>query len=93
MKYAKDVTFDVLRHKARRMGFGIGPTGMTGVETEAYELKPSPHSSHGRLLAWTGQLKPGARVLDVGCSDGQFGALVRQQGHRVDGVDLVKHEG
>ena len=93
MKYAKDVTFDVLRHKARRMGFGIGPTGMTGVETEAYELKPSPHSSHGRLLAWTGQLKPGTRVLDVGCSDGQFGALVRQQGHRVDGVDLVKHEG
>ena len=94
MKYAKDVTFDVLRHKARRMGFGIGTApGMTGVETEAYELKPSPHSSHGRLLAWTGQLKPGTRVLDVGCSDGQFGALVRQQGHRVDGVDLVKHEG
>jgi glycosyltransferase involved in cell wall biosynthesis len=93
MKYAKDVTFDVLRHKARRMGFGIGPTGLTGIETEAYELKPSAHSSHGRLLAWTGQLPSGTRVLDVGCSDGQFGALVRQQGHRVDGVDVVKHEG
>ncbi len=93
MKYAKDVTFDVLRFKARRMGFGTGPTGLTGIDTEAYELKPSPHSSHGRLLSWTGRLAPGTRVLDVGCSDGQFGALVRQQGHRVDGVDLVKHEG
>ena len=34
-----------------------------------------------------------ARVLDVGCSDGQFAALARGFGHRVTGVDLVKHEG
>ncbi len=93
LKYAKDVTVDVVRFKARRMGFGTGPSGLTGIDTEVYELKASPHSSHGRLLAWTAQRPSGTTVLDVGCSDGQFGALVRAQGHRVDGVDLVKHEG
>lgn len=95
MKYAKDVTVDVLRFKAKRMGFGTGPSGLSesmGVDTRAYELKPSPHSSHGRLLHWLGTLPP-SRVLDVGCSDGQFGALARSFGHTVDGVDLVKHEG
>ncbi len=97
LKYAKDVTADVLRYKARRMGFGTGPSGLksgqTAPDTEAYELKPSSHSSHGVLLGWTAQRAAGTTVLDVGCSDGRFGALVRQQGHRVDGVDLVKHEG
>jgi glycosyltransferase involved in cell wall biosynthesis len=93
MKYARDVTSDVLRFKAQRMGFGTGRlTVGTGVDTDAYELKPSAHSSHGRLLAWLGQFGP-TDVLDVGCSDGQFGALARRLGHRVTGVDLVKHEG
>lgn len=89
IKYAKDVTKDVLRFRAARMGFGMGTTG---VDQAAYELKPSAHSSHGRLLAWTSTYAR-SRVLDVGCSDGQFGALVRAQGHTVVGVDLVKHDG
>jgi SAM-dependent methyltransferase len=93
IKYAKDVSADVLRFKARRMGFGTGPSGLARTDTEVYELKPSPHSSHGRLLAWTGRHAPGTTVLDVGCSDGQFGGLLRRQGHRVTGVDLVKHHG
>ena len=71
IRYAKDVTNDVLRFKARRMGFGTGPSGLSGLSgidahAEAYELKPSPHSSHGRLLAWTARLAPGTTVLDVG---------------------------
>jgi len=88
MKYAKDVAADVFRYRFERMGFG---QGSTGVDSDPYEVKPSPHSSHGQLLRWLGS-GPMARVLDVGCSDGTLGALVRQQGHRVDGVDLVKHE-
>ena len=89
MKYARDVSNDVVRFKARRMGFG---EGSTGVDSDAYELKPSPHSSHGRLLSWLDGMPP-SRVLDVGCSDGRFGELVRAQGHHVTGLDLVKHEG
>jgi SAM-dependent methyltransferase len=93
MKYARDVTSDVLWFKAQRMGFGTGSlTSPTGLDTQSYELKPSPHSSHGRLLSWLATIEP-TDVLDVGCSDGQFGALARQLGHRVTGVDLVKHEG
>ncbi|MGG5257278.1 glycosyltransferase [Phycicoccus avicenniae] len=86
MAYARDVARDVLRHRARRMGFGAQGTA------EAYALKPSPHSSHGRILGWLASSAPGT-VLDVGCSDGAFGALVRAEGHRVVGVDLVKHDG
>lgn len=89
MKYAKDVSMDVVRYRLRRMGFG--ETG-AGVDTEAYELKPSEHSSHGVLLRWL-QSVPPAEVLDVGCSDGQFAALAGAHGHTVTGVDLVKHEG
>ncbi|WP_020144053.1 bifunctional glycosyltransferase/class I SAM-dependent methyltransferase [Terracoccus sp. 273MFTsu3.1] len=89
MRYARDVTADVVRFRAAQMGFG---SGSTGLDETAYALKPSPHSSHGRLLGWLGRRSPG-RVLDVGCSDGQFGALVREQGHHVVGVDIVKHDG
>jgi glycosyltransferase involved in cell wall biosynthesis len=87
MKYAKDVTADVLKYRLREMGFG-----RTGSPVEAYDLKPSIHSSHGVLLRWLGAVAP-TRVLDVGCSDGQFAALTRALGHTVTGVDLVKHEG
>lgn len=87
MRYAKDVAIDTVRHRARAIGFGQGAADGT-----AYELKPSPHSSHGRLLAWLATY-PASRVLDVGCSDGRFGELVRAQGHHVTGVDVVKHEG
>jgi 2-polyprenyl-3-methyl-5-hydroxy-6-metoxy-1,4-benzoquinol methylase len=44
------------------------------------------------LLSWLAPLET-ATVLDVGCSDGRFGELVRGYGHRVVGVDVVKHEG
>jgi glycosyltransferase involved in cell wall biosynthesis len=88
MAYARDVARDVVRHRARRMGFG----DQGAVDADAYELKPSPHSSHGRILSWLAAATPGS-VLDVGCSDGAFGALARAEGHRVVGVDVVKHDG
>jgi glycosyltransferase involved in cell wall biosynthesis len=89
MKYAKDVMIDVLKYRLRGLGFGEGGTGP---DEEAYELKPSEHSSHGVLLQWLAAVPP-ARVLDVGCSDGQFAGLASRYGHRVTGVDLVKHTG
>ena len=49
MAYARDVAMDVTRHRARQMGFGRSGSG---VDTQAYEVKHSPHSSHGQLLDW-----------------------------------------
>ena len=59
---------------------------------DTYELKLTPDSSHGRLLDWMSRLPP-ARVLDLGCADGRFGALLRAQGHTVTGVDVTEHDG
>lgn len=87
LAYAANVAKDVVRFRARRMGFGDGTAA-----DEAYDLKPSPHSSHGVLLRWLEAREPG-KVLDVGCSDGGFADLTRRQGHHVTGVDLVEHEG
>jgi SAM-dependent methyltransferase len=89
MQYARDVSLDVVRFRARQMGFGAP---IRGVDAAAYDFKPSPYSSHGRLLRWLGAATPG-RVLDVGCSDGRFGAAARALGHTVVGVDMHKHEG
>lgn len=89
MKYAKDVVSDVVRYRLERIGFG---QGATGVDQSAYELKPSMHSSHGRILSWLDQVAAPGQVLDVGCSDGRLGALVKSLGHSVDGIDLVKHD-
>ena len=88
VRYAKDVTIDVLRYRLQRMGFGHAETD----GADPYELKLSSHSSHAVLLQWISERAPG-RLLDVGCSDGKFGELVRQLGHQVTGVDMIKHEG
>ncbi|MGI8760525.1 MAG: methyltransferase domain-containing protein [Jatrophihabitantaceae bacterium] len=99
LRYARDVSLDVLRFRLRRIGLGDAPRGNgngTGdeksIDTCAYEVKDSPHSSHGRLLSWLAKLEA-SRILDVGCSDGRFGELARGYGHQVFGVDLVKHDG
>jgi glycosyltransferase involved in cell wall biosynthesis len=88
MVYAKDVTADVLRYRLRRLGFGRS----SGDGQRPYELKVSPNSSHGVLLKWLSERTPG-RVLDVGCTDGRFGSIVRSFGFHVTGVDVEKHEG
>ena len=63
MAYAQDVADDVHPPTGPgRMGFGDGSTRSTPT---AYDLKPSPHSSHGRLLDWL-ERHAARRVLDVG---------------------------
>jgi 2-polyprenyl-3-methyl-5-hydroxy-6-metoxy-1,4-benzoquinol methylase len=89
LRYAKDVVQDVLAFRLAEMGFGVGPEDASG---EAYDMKPSPRSSHGVLLTWLSRRAPG-RVLDVGCSDGRFGAAAALHGHTVHGLDLHKHDG
>ena len=89
MGYAKDVVADVLRYRAHKMGIG---TGEMAFNDDSYRLKMSQSPSHLQLLEWVGDSRP-ATILDVGCSDGRFGALLRLKGHTVIGVDSEKIDG
>ena len=87
--YAKDVVADVLRYRVHKMGFGSGEMAFA---EQGYDLKVANTSSHGKLLGWLGEGPP-KRILDLGCSDGRFGELLRLEGHSVTGVDSQKLEG
>jgi len=50
-----------------------------------YTLKRSPFGSHMQIL---GAIPAGARVLDLGCSQGLLARPLREKGARVTGVDL-----
>lgn len=89
MKYAKDVVKDVARYRLHKMGFGSGEMAFA---EEGYELKMSPSSSHRKLIAWVSE-QPPKRVLDLGCSNGRLGELLRLSGHTVVGVDFEKING
>jgi glycosyltransferase involved in cell wall biosynthesis len=87
--YAKDVVLDVTRYRIHKMGFGSGEMAFAD---QAYELKASEASSHRKLISWLSEGPP-KRVLDLGCSDGRFGELLRLDGHYVVGVDAEKLDG
>lgn len=87
--YAAAVVRDLCKYRMRRMG--LAP-GMPMARDTAYELKASRASSHGRLRSWLGGMGP-KRILDLGCSDGSFGEVLRREGHRVVGVDMHEWPG
>jgi len=89
LSYAKDVALDTIRYRVGRSGFGRGRLGRVN---EPYSYKPSPHSSHGRVLEIM-QTRPPARVLDVGCGPGWLAAALTAQGHHVTGVDVAAEAG
>jgi glycosyltransferase involved in cell wall biosynthesis len=86
LRYAWDVTTDVLAYRLQRMGFGDGRRVALGAE---YSFKESPDSSHGRILGLLASRQPG-RVLDLGCSSGLLAERLRELGHEVTGVDVVE---
>jgi 2-polyprenyl-3-methyl-5-hydroxy-6-metoxy-1,4-benzoquinol methylase len=87
--YARDITIDTLRHRFGRTGFGGGQLGQV---SEPYAYKPSPHSSHGRVLQLM-EHRPPLRVLDVGCGPGWLAEALTAQGHQVTGIDLAEAPG
>ncbi|MCX6526049.1 MAG: bifunctional glycosyltransferase/class I SAM-dependent methyltransferase [Actinobacteria bacterium] len=89
LKYAKDITSEVVRYRAHKMGFG---TGELAFSSNAYEQKQGDDSSHHILKGWLGT-RSAARVLDLGCSDGRFAEDLQAMGHHVTGVDLQAHDG
>jgi glycosyltransferase involved in cell wall biosynthesis len=89
LQYARDVTGDVIRYRAHKMGFGSGDLAFA---SETYDAKHAEGSSHEQLRRWLAGRPPG-RVLDLGCSDGQLAERLRTSGYHVTGVDLVAHPG
>jgi glycosyltransferase involved in cell wall biosynthesis len=89
LRYARDVSIHAARYRAHKMGLG---TGEMAFASRAYERKLDPDTSHGRILSWLADRRPG-RVLDLGCSDGALGAELRTHGHHVTGVDIEEHPG
>lgn len=80
MRYARQVTGHVLRHRLRRIGFGDGAVDV------GYEAKVGAGTSHQLLLDRLAS-RPAGRVLDLGCADGHLGGALRDAGHEVVGVD------
>ncbi len=89
IRLARDSVIATLRYRFHKMGFG---TGSTAFNSLTYEVKVEENSSHDSLLRWLREFPPG-RVLDIGCSDGQFGQLLEQMGHTVTGVDIKASPG
>jgi 2-polyprenyl-3-methyl-5-hydroxy-6-metoxy-1,4-benzoquinol methylase len=83
LKYARDVSKDVLRYRLAKHGFLGSELGSVGAE---YLVKEGADSSHGVILDWLRQM-PASRILDIGCSGGAFAARARALGHHVVGVD------
>jgi glycosyltransferase involved in cell wall biosynthesis len=86
LKYAKDVSLDVVRYKLGKLGFTSGDVGRVGQE---YSMKHAEESSHEMILRWFERIPP-ARVLDLGCSGGLLAEQVRRRGHHVTAVDLLE---
>jgi glycosyltransferase involved in cell wall biosynthesis len=89
LEYARDITRDVVRYRAHKMGFGSGELAFA---SQTYDAKVASGSSHELVLGWLAR-RPPSRVLDLGCSDGYLAERLRSLGHHVTGVDLVAHDG
>ena len=86
LRYARDVTKDVIRYRVQKAGLGA-----SGAAPREYTLKGSLDGSHRAILEW--MARPPARVLDLGCSSGLLSEELRALGHYVVGVDVVAHPG
>ncbi len=55
--------------------------------TAKYQLKEFKYNSHYWVLSLVFRRKPPLSILDVGTADGYLGALLKQQGHSLVGVE------
>jgi 2-polyprenyl-3-methyl-5-hydroxy-6-metoxy-1,4-benzoquinol methylase len=86
LKYAADVMRAVRRYrKTCRSVFRAPEFAEYFVH---YPLKRSKRSSHYYAQRFVGRDKD---VLDIGCGVGFFGALLKESGNRVTGVDALPH--
>jgi glycosyltransferase involved in cell wall biosynthesis len=88
LKYAKDITADVVRYRFEKLGFDVGELGAVGDE---YKLKQTD-SSHTKILHWLEHRQP-SNLLDLGCSSGLLSERIRALGYTVTGIDVLELEG
>jgi glycosyltransferase involved in cell wall biosynthesis len=89
LKYAADVTRATLKARVQDLGllyerkFDVRSSGL---ENPQYVSKLGYESPHTLALR---TVKPGSRVLDLGCAGGSVAAELRRRGCHVVGVDIV----
>jgi 2-polyprenyl-3-methyl-5-hydroxy-6-metoxy-1,4-benzoquinol methylase len=62
---------------------------VTGQESESprYQLKPFKYNSHYWVLKFLSAAVPPLRILDVGTADGYLGAILKERGHSIVGIE------
>ena len=58
-----------------------------GGESGTYRLKPFKYSSHYWILEFIARISRPARILEIGTADGYLGAILKEQGHFLVGVE------
>jgi 2-polyprenyl-3-methyl-5-hydroxy-6-metoxy-1,4-benzoquinol methylase len=84
MRYARDVARSVLQYRMHQAGVVRRPE-YNHVPPRPYSEKFSAFSSHQRIVD---RVKPGSKVLDVGCAGGYLARALGAKGCTVVGVDV-----
>jgi glycosyltransferase involved in cell wall biosynthesis len=83
LKYARDVARSVMEYRMHQLGAVRRPE-YSHVPPGTYSEKFSAFSSHRRMID---RVRPGTRVLDVGCAGGYLARALTAKGCTVVGVD------
>ena len=83
VKYARDVMKAVVDYRRHRAGL-VRRAEYSHVQLPRREQNLSPHSSHQKIVE---AIRPGSRVLDVGCANGDLARALRNKNCVVVGVD------
>ena len=86
VRYARDVMRAVVDYRRHRAGLVRRPE-YSHVSLPRHEDKESPFSSQQRIIE---AIRPGTKVLDVGCSSGYVARALREKGCTVVGVDAER---
>lgn len=82
IKYARQVSLGVVRHRLKSMGFFA-----SRVSNPEYRFKHDEHSSHGKIKREIETMRAG-KVLDIGCANGELSEFASVAGHEVTAIDV-----
>lgn len=83
IRYARDVSTDVVRYRLGKLGFISGEYG--GVDEDRFDAR-DPDASHSTILRWVRHIRSG-RVLTLGKPTAAFVESLRAAGHIVEVID------